>query len=208
MPSHLNHPPFRNARWSWLAAVLTAAALLGPGRAAAYQLPAPTGLQTSFASEDDFLDYLGRHTFNYVWSTQNPATGLVPDRASNPTLSSIAATGFGLASINVAVSRGWITRAAGRARVLTTLQFLAGLPQGAGTSGVAGYHGWFYHFLDMTTGLRVGNSELSTIDTTLLMLGVLDCGQFYDDPADPDESSIRQLSATLFNAIDWGFVLR
>jgi len=195
------------SRWSVLfgAALALVGSLAGPARAA-YQLPAPTGVRTSFTDDLDFLDYVQRNTFNYFWATQNPTTGLMLDRASNPGLCSIASLGFGLSSINVAVDRGWITRAQARARVRTTLQFLWGLPQGAGTTGVAGYHGWFYHFLDTTTGLRVGTSELSTIDTTLLMLGVLDCGLYYDDPVDPDEAAIRQASANLIGRLDWNFV--
>jgi hypothetical protein len=177
-----------------------------PSARAAYALPPASGVPTSFASDDDFLDYVQAGTFNFFWATQNPATGLMLDRASNPGLCSIASVGFGLSSINVAVDRGWVTRAQARARILTTLQFLWSLPQGAGSTGVAGYHGWFYHFLDTTTGLRAGTCELSTIDTALLMMGVLDCGLYYDDPADPDEATIRQLSANLFNRIDWSFV--
>jgi hypothetical protein len=190
-----------------LGLMLLAAAAPDTGRAA-YQLPAPTGLQTSFPSDAAFLDYVGQHAFKYFWSTQNAATGLVADRASNPALASIAATGFGLSCINTAIERGWISRADGRARVLTTLQTLASLPQGSAPSGVAGYRGWFYHFLDSSTGLRSGTSELSTVDTAWLMLGVLDCGLFFNDATDPSEASIRQLSQNLLNGLDWTFVLR
>jgi hypothetical protein len=175
---------------------------------AAYQLPAPTGLQTSFPSDAAFLEYVGQHAFNFFWANQSPTTGLVADRASNPALASIAATGFGLSCINTAIARGWISRADGRARVLTTLQTLASLPQGSAPSGVAGDRGWFYHFLDSTSGLRSGTSELSTVDTAWLMLGVLDCGLFFDDPTDPSEALIRQLSQGLLNGLDWTFVLR
>jgi hypothetical protein len=187
--------------------LLLVAAAPGTGRAA-YQLPAPTGLQTTFTSDAAFLDYVGQHAFKYFWSTQNATTGLVPDRASNLALSSIAATGFGLSCINTAIERGWISRADGRARVLTTLRTLASLPQGSAPSGVAGYRGWFYHFLDSATGLRMGTSELSTVDTAWLMLGVLDCGLFFDDPTDPSEASIRQFAQSLLNGLDWTFVLR
>jgi len=195
-------------RWSGLlfGAVLALLAGFPSPVLAAYQLPPASGVRTSFADDNDFLDYVQQKTFNFFWTTQNPVTGLMLDRASNPGLCSIASLGFGLSSINVAVDRGWITRAQGRARVLTTLQFLWNLPQGGGTTGIAGYRGWFYHFLDTTTGLRVGNCELSTIDTTWLMLGVLDCGLYFDDPTDADEAAIRQFSANLISRIDWAFV--
>jgi hypothetical protein len=196
-------------RWSVLCgAVLAMVAGFPLAAGAAYQLPPASGVRTDFINDDDFLDYVQHKTFNFFWDTQNPVTGLMLDRASNPGLCSIASLGFGLSSINVGVDHGWITRAEGRTRVRTALQFLWNLPQGSGTTGIAGYHGWFYHFLDTTTGLRVGTCELSTIDTTLLMLGVLDCGLFFNDPADADEAAIRQLSTNLINRIDWAFVTR
>ena len=196
--------------WSGLLFGAALALLAGspPPALAAYQLPPASGVRTSFADDNDFLDYVQRKTFNFFWDNQNPVTGLMLDRASNPSLCSIASLGFGLSSVNVAVDRGWITRAQGRARVLTTLQFLWNLPQGGGTTGVAGYHGWFYHFLDTTTGLRKADCELSTIDTAWLMFGVLDCGLYFDDSVDADEAAIRQLAASLISRLDWAFVTR
>lgn len=173
----------------------------------AYTLPTQTGRRASFASDDDFLGYVEQQSFAYFWATQHPTTGLVPDRASNLDVCSVAAVGFGLSSINVAVSRGWVTRAAARERVRTTLQFLVNVPQGPSPTGVAGYRGWFYHFLDTNTGLRSGNCELSTIDTALLLLGVIDCALYYDG-ADAAEVAIRQAADALVNRVDWGFVLR
>ncbi|HWI59156.1 MAG TPA: hypothetical protein VNZ22_18155, partial [Bacillota bacterium] len=127
----------------------------------------------SFASDDAFLDYVEHQTFNYFWEEANPTNGLVRDRSTRNSPCSIAAVGFGLSSLAVASERGWLPRPAAAARVLTTLQTLYQLPQGPGASGVCGYKGWFYHFLDLNTGLRCWRSELSTIDTVLLMLGVV-----------------------------------
>jgi len=173
----------------------------------AYTLPTQTGRRASFANDDDFLGYVEQQSFAYFWATQHPTTGLIPDRASNLDVCSIAAVGFGLSSLNVGVSRGWVTRAAARERVRTTLQFLLNLPQGPSATGVAGYRGWFYHFIDTNTGLRSGTCELSTIDTALLLLGVIDCALFYDG-ADATEVAIRQAADTLVNRVDWSFVLR
>src|SRR5215471_20253335 len=74
-----------------------------------------------FASNDEFLDYVEQTCFDYFWYTANPANGLVPDRAPTPSACSIAAVGFGLSAIAIAVDHGWITRAQGAARVKTTL---------------------------------------------------------------------------------------
>jgi hypothetical protein len=174
---------------------------------AAYTLPTQTGRRTSFASDDDFLGYVERQTFAYFWATPHPTTGLVPDRASNLNVCSIAAVGFGLSATNIAVSRGWVTRDAARDRVRTTLEFLVNAPQGAAAAGTAGYRGWFYHFVDAETGHRAWNSELSTIDTALLLLGVIDCALYYDG-SDVTETAIRRAAETLVNRVDWSFVLR
>ena len=71
----------------------------------------------------------------------------------------------------IGVERGWITRDQARERVLTTLELFANAPQGPDPTGVTGYKGFVYHFLDMETGLRHQTNELSTIDTTLLLAG-------------------------------------
>ena len=144
-------------------------------------LPSATlgALPHPFASDDEFLDYVQQTSFDYFWYGANPANGLVPDRSATGSACSIAAVGFGLTAIGIGVDHGWITRTQAVARVLTTLNtFLSG-PQGPGTSGIIGYKGWFYHFLDMNTALRAG-SELSSIDTALLLGGILYAKQYFD----------------------------
>src|SRR5664279_2370066 len=169
-----------------------------PPSAAVAVLPHP------FASDDEFLDYVQQTSFDYFWYGANPANGLVPDRSATGSACSIAAVGFGLTAIGIAVDHGWITRTQAVARVQTTLNtFLQG-PQGPGASGVIGYKGWFYHFLDMNTALRAG-SELSSIDTALLLAGVLYAKQYFNS-ASSDEASIRSMADTLFNRVDWTFM--
>ncbi|HWY29573.1 MAG TPA: hypothetical protein VNX46_02390, partial [Candidatus Acidoferrum sp.] len=105
-----------------------------------------------FASNDAFLDYVQEANFDYFWYAANPANGLIPDRLVNssaPSACSIAAVGFGLTAIGIGVDHGWITRTQAVARVLTTLNTFLNGPQGPNTTGVIGYQGWFYHFLDI-----------------------------------------------------------
>jgi hypothetical protein len=157
-----------------------------------------------FASDDEFLEYVQETSFDYFWYGANPANGLVPDRSSTGSACSIAAVGFGLTAIGIAVDRGWVTRTQAVARVLTTLNtFLQG-PQGPGTTGVIGYKGWFYHFLDMNTALR-SSSELSSIDTALLLAGILYAKQYFNGPS-ADEISIRSRADAIFNRVDWTFM--
>jgi hypothetical protein len=159
---------------------------------------------TPFASTDQFLDYIQEANFDYFWYWANPLNGLVPDRSQTNSTCSIAAVGFGLTAIGIAIDHGWITRAQGVARVLTTLNtFLQG-PQGPQTTGVIGYNGWFYHFLDMNTALRA-NSELSSIDTTLLLGGILYAKQYFNQTS-PDETSIRTMATSIFNRVNWNWM--
>jgi hypothetical protein len=153
---------------------------------------------------DPSLDDLQARTFRYFWELTNPANGLVPDRWPTPSFCSVAAIGFGLTAIPIGVQRGWITRAEGTARVRTTLEFLLTAPQGPQPTGTIGYRGFFYHFLDMSTGARFQQVELSTIDTALLMAGVL-TSQAYFDNDDSVESAIRSTAEELYRRVDWAW---
>jgi hypothetical protein len=167
----------------------------------ACQTPKP-----AVSANDPFLDSLSEKTFYYFWDLTNPTNGLVPDRWPTPSFSSIAATGFGLTSYLVGVERGYITREAAASRVLTTLRFFQNAPQSDAEAGVTGNHGFFYHFLDMKTGLRFQNVELSTIDTGLLMAGVLSC-QSYFDQDNAAETGIRQAADSLYRAVEWDWAM-
>jgi hypothetical protein len=148
------------------------------------------------------VDDLQRRTFDYFWQLGNPKNGLVPDRWPTPSFSSIAAVGFGLTTYGVGAERGWITRDQAIERTLATLRFFATAPQGEAKQGMAGHKGFFYHFIDMEHGLRFETTELSTVDTTLLMGGVL-FAQTYFDRDDPREAEIRKLADALYRNVDW-----
>ena len=152
------------------------------------------------------LDSLSRHTFNWFWDLGNTDNGQIPDRWPTENFSSIAATGFGLTTYIVGVERAYITRKQAAERVLKTIRFLKQLPKGEGTSGIAGYKGFFYHFLDQKTGLRFQQVELSTIDTALLMAGILSC-QSYFDQEDETENQIRAVADELYKAVEWDWAM-
>jgi hypothetical protein len=162
---------------------------------------APVGPVDS-QSEAAFLDEVQERTFRYFWETANPANGLVPDRWPTPSFSSVAAVGFGLTAYLVGAERGWITRAQARDRVLATLRFFWNAPQTDRTTEATGYHGFFYHFLDMQTGHRSGQVELSTIDSALLLMGVLAAQQYFDG-SDDAELEIRTLAEALYRRVEW-----
>ncbi len=151
-----------------------------------------------------FLDTVSERTFHWFWDTQNPTTHLVPDRYPTHTFSSIAAVGFGLNAYAIGAERGYVSRADARDRTLQTLKFLYALPQGPAATGVAGYKGFFYHFLDMDTGMRYKDVELSSIDTSLLLAGIL-FSQSYFDGADPGEVSIRAYADSIYRRVDWAW---
>ncbi|HEU5185897.1 MAG TPA: glucoamylase family protein [Gemmatimonadaceae bacterium] len=169
---------------------------------AACAAPRGVPVPSPVSRDDPFLDTVQTRTFGFFWQLANPQNGLVPDRSPTPSFSSVAAIGFGLAAYPVGVERGWVTRTQARDRVLTTLRFLWNAPQGPATSGIAGHMGFFYHFLDMQTGHRFQQVELSTIDTALLIAGALVCREFFDGN-DAGEIEVRALVDSLYRRIDW-----
>ena len=152
----------------------------------------------------EFYEEIERRTFRWFWETVNRINGLVPDRWPTPSFSSIAAVGFALPAYAIGAERGWCRRAETRDLTLTTLRFFWNAPQGPGETGVIGHKGFFYHFIDMQTGERFRNVELSSVDTTILLMGVLFAGQYYDRD-DPAEREIRRLSNALYARADWNF---
>ena len=157
---------------------------------------------TPHALDDEaFLDLAQRTAFDYFWYETNPQNGLIKDRSSDSSVASIAAVGFGLSSLTVGIDRGWISREAGRARVLTTLTFLWNSPQGT-EPDATGYKGFYYHFLNLHSGRRTGDSELSTVDTALLLAGVLHVEQYFDQN-DATETQIRFLADALYRRVEW-----
>lgn len=152
-------------------------------------------------SDDELLDKFQCAAFGYFLQNTNTENGLVADRSRGGSPSSIAVTGFALSSYPVGCERGWICREQALKRTLTTLRFLWSLPQGS-QSGASGYLGFFFHFLDMETGERALDSELSVIDTALLMAGVLSCGSYWTGET-AAEQEIRSLSDALYRRVNW-----
>ena len=152
-----------------------------------------------------FLDDVHQRTFRFFWETTNTQNGLAHDRWPTQSFSSVAAIGFALTAYPVGVERGWITRAEAAQRVVTTFRFLWNAPQGPEATGVTGYRGFFYHFLDMQTGLRFQQVELSTIDTSLLLGGVLFCREYFDGMS-ADEQEIRMLADSLYRRVEWTWI--
>ena len=153
-------------------------------------------------ADDEFLEILQRTAFDYFWKEAHPSTGQVRDRDNAGSACSIAATGMALSVLTIGIDRGWITREAGTGRVLTTLRSMWNTPQGSEPSGTSGYRGLYYHFLDCATATRAGTSELSTIDTALLMAGVIHAGEFFD-LNEEDEEEIRRLARDLYERVEW-----
>lgn len=152
-----------------------------------------------------FLDSLQSRTFAWFWTLSDSRTGLTPDRWPTESFSSVAAVGFALTTYPVGVERGWVTREEAEVRVLATLRFFWRAPQGPDSMGVTGYKGFFYHFLDMETGRRWETVELSTIDTALLLAGVLACREYFDEIEDDGEIAIRAYADSIYRRVDWSW---
>ncbi|MDZ4064759.1 MAG: glucoamylase family protein, partial [Coriobacteriia bacterium] len=147
------------------------------------------------------LRRLQRDTFGYFVTEANSENGLVRDTTRPGSHSSIAAVGLGLAAYTVGAKCGYLSRAEAAKRVLTTLRFFRDAPHGP-ERDATGYKGFYYHFLKMDSGRRAWKSELSTIDTTFLIAGVLSCATFFDcDTA--RERAIRDIAEGLYRRVDW-----
>ena len=165
--------------------------------------------QSSQATPDErdiFISDLKERTFNYFWEQVDKPTWGIPDRYPTRRFTSIAATGFGLTAYLVGIKNGYISRDEGAERVLNTLRWFWNSRQGPETHGVTGYKGFYYHFLTYDSGIRFENTELSTIDTGLLMAGILAC-QSYFDMNNPDETEIRTLADSLFLRVEWDWAM-
>lgn len=154
-----------------------------------------------------FLDSLEKRTFDFFWETTNRANGLTPDRFPTKTFSSVAAVGFALTAYPIGVERGYITREQAVRRVLTTLRFFLNAEMGPGETGMTGYKGFYYHFLDMEKGTRFDKVELSSIDSAILTYGVLFCRTYFDRQTKEDKE-IRAVADSLYFRMDWTFFER
>jgi len=154
------------------------------------------------SKEDEaFLDDLERQGCLFFWEQASPKTGQILDRARNDltgsrdprTMASIASTGFGLTALCIADRRGYLPHAQVVERVRTTLDWhLNSMPE---------VHGFFYHFTDIETGKRVKGVELSSIDTSLLLCGILTAGAYFQD------ETIHSLAQQIYTRVDWPWML-
>jgi hypothetical protein len=156
------------------------------------------------ARETAFLDTLERRTFQFFWDVSDSTTGLTPDRWPTRTFASIGATGFGLTAYPIGAERGYVTRRQAAERALRTLRFLLHARQDTARVGPIGYRGFFYHFLVPETGERFKDTELSTIDTALLLAGALFCQSYFDRP-EPSEAAIRSVAESLYVRVDFAW---
>ena len=153
------------------------------------------------------FDDIERRTFAWFWQLGRADNGLIPDRWPTPSFCSIAAVGFALTAYPIGVERGWISRAAARAQTLATLRFFDRAPQGDAATGVSGHRGFFYHFLRMDSGLRYRDCELSSVDSSILFMGMLFAAGWFDS-AHPDEAEIRRLATDIVERADWPWFQR
>jgi len=164
-----------------------------------------SGVQKRALSSTDqaFLDDLSRRLFRYFVEQSDPKTGLTLDRArvdgsihdeNHRNIASIAATGFGLTALCIAAERGWMGRDEARERVRASLEFFA--------ERAHHEHGWFYHWMHWRTGERMWRSEISSIDTTLLLGGVLTARRYFRA-----DREIVRLATKIYERVDFQWML-
>ncbi|PLW99302.1 MAG: hypothetical protein C0591_02995 [Marinilabiliales bacterium] len=151
------------------------------------------------------FDSIQYKTFQFFLNESHPEWGIVKDRTKNWAPASIASTGFGIPSFAIGVERKWISREQAAQITLNMLDFFMNSAQSADTNAT-GYKGFYYHFLRMDSGTREWNCELSTIDTGILMMGIIFARNYYDLDNEV-EKQIRLLAGKLLDRIEWDFVI-
>ena len=147
-----------------------------------------------------------RRTFQFFWDTTNEVNGLTPDRYPSRPFSSIASVGYALTAYPIGIENNWVSRNQAVDRTLLTLKFFRDMPQGPQATGKGAYKGFYYHFLDMQKGERYNSwVELSSVDTSLLIMGVLFAQSYYDRD-DPREKEIREIAEELYRRVDWNWL--
>jgi hypothetical protein len=202
----------KTRQWSrreWLSAVGRTAPVLAlglpHGLAEALQLPsslpavplAPESPNVLSPEDDLFLDELERADFTFFWEQASPQTGMVKDRCNvrsedKSVVASIASTGFGLTALCIAEKRGWVHSFEARQRVLNCLRFL--------WSKLPNHRGFYYHFADINSGARLLDSEVSSVDTAILLCGVLTCRQHFET------TEIHELAHAIFDRVEWNWL--
>jgi hypothetical protein len=152
-------------------------------------------------SDEALLDRFQRAAFEYFLQHVNAENGLVADRSRPGAPASIAVAGFALSCYSVAVERGWMPRTDAAARTLVMLRFFSNSEQSEAPDAT-GHKGFYYHFLDLKTGKRVWQSELSLVDSTFLLAGILTASTYFDE-SNQVESEIRKLADRLYRRMDW-----
>jgi hypothetical protein len=150
---------------------------------------------------EELLDRFQRAAFGYFVKQFNPGNGLVADTSRPGSPCSIAVVGFALSCYPVGVERGWMSRADATHRTLAALRFFGDAQQLADPNPIS-FKGLFYHFLDMNSGKRLWRSELSLIDTALLLMGMLTAGAYFREEID-EEDEIRRRVSEIYLRVDW-----
>ena len=156
--------------------------------------------------DETMLDKLQEYAFDYFLAQTNRTNGLVADTSRPGSPSSIAAVGFALSAYPVGVERGWIERADAVERALAALRFFSNSDQ-SGSVTATGFRGFYFHFLDIETGRRAWQSELSSIDTALLIAGMLTSALYFDSDS-AGEKELRHLADALYRRVDWNWAQR
>ena len=157
--------------------------------------------RSNHSADERWLDQLQRSAFDYFPRAMNPRNGLIADNSRVNSPVSIAVVGFALSAYPIAVERGWMQRDTAVQYSLSALRFFRDSDQSGGPVAT-GFKGFYYHFLDIETGARVWQSELSMVDTALLIGGMLTASQYFD-AATSDESDLRALVDFLYRRVDW-----
>jgi hypothetical protein len=150
-------------------------------------------------TDEELLELISHKAFNFFWENQNPKTGLFAD-ASGSGDASIASTGFGLTALCIGAERGWVDKNEAKNRALKCINTFIKNPNDPNNIIAEGKYGFFYHFLNPRTATRAGGCEVSTIDTALLLCGILTAGEYFG-------GEIKEAAENVYKTVEWDKLL-
>jgi len=150
-------------------------------------------------TDDELLTLVQKQTFKYFWDFGHPTSGLARERNTSGNTVTSGGSGFGIMALVTGISRNFITRAEGLARMQKIVAFLKTAER---------FHGAYPHWLDGNTGKVIPFSTKDNggdlVETSFLMAGLLTARQYFNG-ADAAEITLRNDINTIYNGVEWSW---
>lgn len=156
--------------------------------------------KNDFKSDDEFLTYIQKAHFNYMWEGAEPNSGLACERIhmdgvypeNDADVVTTGGSGLGIAGLLVGIERGFITREEGVERLHKIADFLAKADR---------FHGVWPHWMHGPTGkvkpFGQKDDGGDLVESAFLMQGLLCVRQYFADGSE-NEKALAAIRLTSF----------